>query len=206
MGTKRKSSVRRYAFSLAVIAGPDVGKVIRTGRSLIKIGRNAKNELVLSDNSVADHHASIATKGSEFTASTSDPRFQMILDRQWKHPKTAVRGAFIILGRSEIFVFPGEIEDEIIQEHIRARRQAHPNEQPARLDLDGHTMIAQLSEADPIEIVDESSEHTHFINTPVAAASKKSMIMDDKSTSLQAIPSELISSLAQAKANQAQGH
>lgn len=183
-----------------------MGKVIRTGRSLIKIGRNAKNELVLSDNSVADHHASIATKGSEFTASTSDPRFQMILDRQWKHPRTAVRGAFIILGRSEIFVFPGEIEDEIIQEHIRARKQSHPTEQPARLDLDDHTMIADLSEAGAIEIVGESSEHTHFINTPVAAASKKSMIMEDKSTSLQAIPSELISSLAQAKANQTQGH
>jgi len=173
---------------------------MRTGRNVIRIGRSAENELVLTDHSVAALHVTLSTNGVEFTAQTSDPNLQMIVDRQWKHPKTRIAGAFILIGASELFVYPGELEDQLIQEQIRARKQLSPAHGSAPLDASDHTAIAQMTDDDAAYIVEEE-ERTMLFDPAMEnlepgiveePSSNQTMIMDDHSTALHAIPEHLM--------------
>ncbi|MCY2965098.1 MAG: FHA domain-containing protein [Planctomycetota bacterium] len=58
---------------LAVRIGPDQGQVFPLATELVRIGRGADNEIVLTDPWIADHHASIVHREGRYAIVTAHP-------------------------------------------------------------------------------------------------------------------------------------
>src|SRR5437762_488487 len=59
--------------TITVTSGPDRGKVFELTGEMVRLGKAAENEVVLSDAQVGDHHASIVRREGRFAIFTSDP-------------------------------------------------------------------------------------------------------------------------------------
>ncbi|MFO0728631.1 MAG: FHA domain-containing protein [Myxococcota bacterium] len=110
--------------TLAVLNGMDAGRVLRTGRSRIDVGKATDNDLVLRDADVRPHHFTIFIENEGWRAQTVSDTDQIVVDRRWAHPDSKRRGALIYAGGTEILLFPGDLDDTTIQRELSLRRTA----------------------------------------------------------------------------------
>ncbi|MGE5192087.1 MAG: FHA domain-containing protein [Deltaproteobacteria bacterium] len=59
--------------TITVTSGPDRGKVFELTAEMVRLGKAAENEVVLSDAQVGDHHASIVRRDGRYAIFTSEP-------------------------------------------------------------------------------------------------------------------------------------
>jgi len=110
--------------TLAVLNGMDAGRVLRTGRSRIDVGKATDNDLILRDADVRPHHFAIVIDEDGWRAQTISEADQIVVDRRWIHPESKKRGALIYAGGTEILLFPGDLDDRTIQRELTLRRTA----------------------------------------------------------------------------------
>lgn len=108
-------------FSLAVIKGTNKGEVLRTSRKKISVGAGNDNDLVIEDPSISDRHFLVLIDQGRWRIHTFSPKNSITVDRRWSHPRSNKRGAIITAANTEILLFPGDLEQQIIDVEISKR-------------------------------------------------------------------------------------
>jgi hypothetical protein len=108
--------------TVAVLSGPDAGKVLRSGRPRIVVGRAEDNDLVVRDVDVAAHHFVITVDGQGWRAEPVTAATPIVMDNRWAHPETGRRGALVYATGTELLVYPGDLEQHVIDAELRARK------------------------------------------------------------------------------------
>lgn len=113
---------KRVPMTVAVLSGPDAGKVLRSGRPRILVGRADDNDLVVRDVDVAAHHFVITVDGQGWRAEPVTASTPIVMDSRWAHPETGRRGALVYATGTELLVYPGDLEQHVIDAELRARK------------------------------------------------------------------------------------
>ena len=108
--------------TVAVLSGPDAGKVLRSARPRIVVGRADDNDLVVRDVDVAAHHFVITVDGQGWRAEPVTAATPIVMDNRWAHPETGRRGALVYATGTELLVYPGDLEQHVIDAELRARK------------------------------------------------------------------------------------
>lgn len=108
--------------TVAVLSGPDAGQVLRSGRPRILVGRADDNDLVVRDVDVAAHHFVITVDGQGWRAEPVTAATPIVMDSRWAHPETGRRGALVYATGTELLVYPGDLEQHVIDAELRARK------------------------------------------------------------------------------------
>lgn len=108
--------------TVAVLSGPDAGKVLRSARPRIVVGRAEDNDLVVRDVDVAAHHFVITVDGQGWRAEPVTAATPIVMDNRWAHPETGRRGALVYATGTELLVYPGDLEQHVIDAELRARK------------------------------------------------------------------------------------
>lgn len=109
--------------TIAVLSGPDAGKVLRTTRLRIEVGSSSGNDLVVRDPDVAPHHFTILIDANgAWRAEPTSPSTPIVIDNRWAHPDTGRRGALLYATGTELLLYPGDLEPRVLDGEIRARK------------------------------------------------------------------------------------
>ncbi|MCB9654604.1 MAG: FHA domain-containing protein [Deltaproteobacteria bacterium] len=105
-------------FSLAVVRGSSAGTVLRTRRKRISIGSAEENDLVVVDPSMSARHLLILVDGDRWRVHLMAQNTPIDAEERWIHPKTGARGARISVASSELLLYPGFLENEIVEQEM----------------------------------------------------------------------------------------
>ncbi|MEQ8277033.1 MAG: FHA domain-containing protein [Deltaproteobacteria bacterium] len=108
-------------FSLAVLKGANKGAVLRTVRKRISVGAARDNDLVLDDRHIAPRHFLVLIDAGRWRIHTLSPDNRITVDRRWSHPQTGRRGALIRAANTELLLFPGTLDDDVVEQQIKLR-------------------------------------------------------------------------------------
>lgn len=108
-------------FSLAVLKGANKGAVLRTVRTRISVGAAPDNDLVLRDPHIASRHFLVLIDAGRWRIHTLSPDNRITVDRRWSHPRSGRRGALILAADCELLLFPGTLEDDVVEDQIKLR-------------------------------------------------------------------------------------
>jgi Mrp family chromosome partitioning ATPase len=111
----------QQTFSIAVVKGANAGQVLRTERKRISVGAAKDNDIVLADADIAPRHFLVLIDRGRWRIHTLSPDKTITLDRRWSHPETGLRGALVHAAGAELLLFPGDLEEAIIQREIALR-------------------------------------------------------------------------------------
>lgn len=137
MSSDREPGRRRAALSLAVLDGPDRGKILRTGRTRVVVGSDPSSDLALIDPEVAPRHLRIELDGRDFRWEAGPERRDVSVDRSWVHPESREPGGCIRLGGTVVLVFAGELSDQVVQRELRGRNAIEEIDPGAETDTSG---------------------------------------------------------------------
>ena len=121
-------------FSLAVIKGPSKGEALRTDKKRISVGRGSNNDLVLQDPQIAKRHFMVLIDQDRWRIHTFSPDNSITVDRRWTHPSTGKRGAIVFASGVEILLYPGPLEQSVVDAEVAQRmtggmRVPEPNQE-----------------------------------------------------------------------------
>lgn len=108
-------------FSLAVVKGLSKGEVLRTDKKRISVGRAPNNDLVLPDQPISKRHFMVLIDEHRWRIHTFSADSSITVDRRWVHPSTGKRGAIVFASGAELLLYPGDLDDDVIQAEIRKR-------------------------------------------------------------------------------------
>lgn len=108
-------------FSLAVLKGANKGAVLRTVRKRISVGAAQDNDLVLDERNIAPRHFLVLIDAGRWRIHTLSPENRITVDRRWAHPQTGRRGALIRAADCELLLFPGTLDDDVVEQQIKLR-------------------------------------------------------------------------------------
>jgi Mrp family chromosome partitioning ATPase len=108
-------------FSLAVIKGLSKGEVLRTDKKRIAVGRGPGNDLIVDDPQMANRHFMVLIDRDRWRIHTFSADSSITVDRRWVHPATGKRGAIVLASGSEILLFPGDLEQGIVDGEVQKR-------------------------------------------------------------------------------------
>ncbi|MBK8012333.1 MAG: hypothetical protein IPK13_13370 [Deltaproteobacteria bacterium] len=117
-------------FSLAVVRGGSAGTVLRTRRKRISIGSAEENDLVVADPSMSPRHLLVLVDGNRWRVHQMAPNTPIETEERWIHPNTGTRGARITVAGSEILLYPGFLENEVVEQEIASSAFAHGKDRP----------------------------------------------------------------------------
>src|SRR5687767_2518474 len=109
-------------FSLAVVKGQSKGEVLRTDRKRISVGSGGSNDLIVQDPDIAKRHFMVLIDQDRWKIHTYSPGDSITVDRRWTHPTTKKRGAIVLAAGSEILLFPGDLEQSVVDAEIKKRQ------------------------------------------------------------------------------------
>lgn len=181
LSTKHKGSSKRLLCSLAVISGPDRGKVMRTGRARIRIGQSSECDFTLKDPNVARHHVTIQTDTKDYQIQASSSFNQLEVDREWILNKSRQKCAKLSLAQSVIIFYPGELEDEVIKAEIRVHKRSLLNKSSNSAGNRG-SISSELEASEDIDIrtvIHSSAMDLNFETDPPDETSDRTMIVDN---------------------------
>jgi Mrp family chromosome partitioning ATPase len=109
-------------FSLAVVKGQSKGEVLRTDRKRISVGSGGSNDLVVLDPDIAKRHFMILIDQDRWKIHTYSPGESITVEGRGTHPTTRKRGALVLAASTEILLFPGDLEQSIVDAEIKKRQ------------------------------------------------------------------------------------
>jgi capsular exopolysaccharide synthesis family protein len=188
-------------FSLAVVKGASRGQVLRTDKSRISVGSAKDNDLVVGDTQISARHFLVLIDQGRWRIHTFSPENSITVDRRWAHPITGERGALITANRVEILLYPGALDERIIESEIARRNdETLPIEAVAEADRGLVTMIGErpvefrtneLGEPDSTQGIDMSSLPTvagERLPDQIRAAARSRMAEERAKSELTALP------------------
>lgn len=188
-------------FSLAVVKGASRGQVLRTDKRRISVGSAKENDLVVADPQISPRHFLVLIDQGRWRIHTFSPENSITVDRRWSHPLTGERGALITANRVELLLYPGALEDRIIEREIARRNDdTAPIEEVAEADRALVTMIGErpvefrtneLPEPDSTQGIDMSSLPTvagERLPDQIRAAARNRMAEERAKSELTSLP------------------
>jgi capsular exopolysaccharide synthesis family protein len=151
-------------FSLAVVKGASRGGVLRTDKKRISVGSAKDNDLVVADPDISPRHFLVLIDQGRWRIHTFSPDKSITVDRRWYHPISRARGALITAASAEILLFPGDLEQGVIDEEV-TKREGETGPVLAITEGD-RKLITQIFEK-PIEFqttAEEAAERTVSID------------------------------------------
>src|SRR5262245_35225631 len=112
------------AFTLAVVKGASRGKVLRTDKPRISVGSARENDLALEDPEISARHFLVLIDHGRWRVHTFSAEKTITVDRRWSHPNNGDRGALISAANTEILLYPGELDQTIIDREILEREDS----------------------------------------------------------------------------------
>lgn len=113
-------------FTLAVVKGASRGQVLRTDKRRISIGAAKDNDLAIDDSEVTARHFMVLIDHGRWRTHTFSQGQSITVDRRWSHPTNNDRGAVITAGSTQILLYPGWLDQEIIDREILDRADSVP--------------------------------------------------------------------------------
>jgi Mrp family chromosome partitioning ATPase len=170
-------------FSLAVVKGASRGAVLRTVRKRISVGSADDNDLVLDDPDVAPRHFLVLIEAGTWRIHTLSAGDQVMVDRRWTHPESGKRGALIHASGAEILLYPGDLDQRIVDQEVKKRATGSISLTDAsgqglitNVDNKGQSFPADDSGAnDPtmgVELPSATSDDLQYANAPTVAAGR----------------------------------
>ncbi len=140
--------------------------MLRTARKRISVGSASDNDLVLPDPGISPRHFLVLIDGAQWRIHTLSEDQQLTLDRRWTHPISGRRGALIHAGRAVLLLFPGELEQEVLDRELR--RYAGGGRAPEAA-VDG-VMVTSIH-AKPVEFSTDDFAEMHTVAVDVGELS-----------------------------------
>jgi hypothetical protein len=146
----------QQTFSIAVVKGASTGQVLRTERKRISVGASSENDIILKDPEISARHFVVLIDQGRWRIHTLSPEKSITLDRRWAHPETGLRGAVIEAAGAELLLFPGDLDQKIIDEEI-ARRASGDHQ-----DAPDNRFVTRITMA-PVEFPSDEIESAHDV-------------------------------------------
>ncbi len=158
-------------FSLAIVTGTNAGHTVRSARKRISVGSARDNDLVLVDPGIAARHFLVLIDGPRWRIHTLTTK-DVSVDRRWCHPSSGKRGAVIRAAASEIILFPGKLDQQIVAQEVAQRRNAEDADEMAtsialpalgEADLNEPTVAVNAVSLDPTDAVPVPSQDPELV-------------------------------------------